>query len=124
MYEDIGNLSASCHGVRIVRKIVQKLLEEGEKNRSIEIMDGLTIVKTEDEEESKAPSTYARGFGNIGAVMRFLRGRELRIRLPKLSSPDAGEGDSFYNIYYVCVRPCNECKFRERHIPTNYFTSI
>lgn len=78
---DTKNMSVSCYGVRIVRKIVQQLLEKSSKEPNIEIFDGVSLVEV----PGPGPARKGRlmkGFGGIGSVIQFLEGRELRIKLP------------------------------------------
>ncbi|CAK9795208.1 hypothetical protein ANTPLA_LOCUS282 [Anthophora plagiata] len=78
---DTKNISVSCYGVRIVRKIVQQLLEKSSKEPTIEIFDGVSLVEV----PGSGPNRKGRllkGFGNMGTLVQFLEGRELRIKLP------------------------------------------
>lgn len=78
---DNKNLSVSCYGVRIVRKIVQQLLEKSTKEPNIEIFDGVSLVEV----PGAGPNRKGRlmkGFGSMGSLVQFLEGRELRIKLP------------------------------------------
>ncbi|KZC11143.1 hypothetical protein WN55_02504 [Dufourea novaeangliae] len=78
---DNKNLSVSCYGVRIVRKIVQQLLEKSSKEPNIEIFDGVSLVEV----PGSGPNRKGRlmkGFGGMGTLVQFLEGRELRIKLP------------------------------------------
>ncbi|XP_046143126.1 uncharacterized protein LOC114879352 [Osmia bicornis bicornis] len=80
---DAKNLSVSCYGVRIVRKIVQQLLEKSSKEPNIEIFDGVSLVEV----PGSGPARKGRlmkGFGNMGTLVQFLEGRELRIKLPSI----------------------------------------
>ncbi|XP_033340499.1 uncharacterized protein LOC117228688 [Megalopta genalis] len=75
------NLSVSCYGVRIVRKIVQQLLEKTSSEPNIEIFDGVSLVEV----PGAGPARKGRlmkGFGGMGSLIQFLEGRELRIKLP------------------------------------------
>lgn len=85
--EDAKNLSVSCHGVRIVRKIVQQLLENTGKERDIELFDGVSLV---DVAGSGSPrkARVLKGFGGLGPFLQFLEGRELRVKLPSLLPPN------------------------------------
>ncbi|XP_020286818.1 keratin, type I cytoskeletal 10-like [Pseudomyrmex gracilis] len=85
--EDSKNISVSCHGVRIVRKIVQQLLETTSKERNIELFDGISLVETSGSGSSRK-ARVLKGFGGLGPVLQFLEGRELRIKLPSLLPPN------------------------------------
>ena len=78
---DSKNVSVSCYGVRIVRKIVQQLLEKTSNEPNIEIFDGVSLVEV----PGAGPMRKGRlmkGFGSMGSLIQFLEGRELRIKLP------------------------------------------
>ncbi|XP_076174738.1 uncharacterized protein LOC143150386 [Ptiloglossa arizonensis] len=78
---DGKNMSVSCYGVRIVRKIVQQLLEKSNKETNIEIFDGVSLVEV----PGSGPNRKGRlmkGFGSMASLVQFLEGRELRIKLP------------------------------------------
>jgi hypothetical protein len=81
---EIMNLSVSCHGIRLVRKIVQKLLEDVKKKRSLDISDGVSLIEKRDEDISFRNGRVLNRFGPIGSVLNFLQNRELRIKLPSL----------------------------------------
>jgi len=83
--EDSKNMSVSCHGVRIVRKIVQQLLETTSKERDIELFDGVSLIEVPG---SNRKSKALKGFGGLGPFLQFLEGRELRIKLPSLLPPN------------------------------------
>ncbi|XP_072761437.1 uncharacterized protein [Anoplolepis gracilipes] len=83
--DDSKNASLSCHGVRIVRKIVQQLLENTIKERNIELFDGVSLVEVPG---SFRKSRVLKGFGGLGPFVQFLEGRELRIKLPSLFPPN------------------------------------
>lgn len=83
--EDSKNMSVSCHGVRIVRKIVQQLLETTSKERNIELFDGVSLIEVPG---SNRKSKALKGFGGLGPFIQFLEGRELRIKLPSLLPPN------------------------------------
>ncbi|XP_076759071.1 uncharacterized protein LOC143428233 [Xylocopa sonorina] len=78
---DAANASVSCYGVRIVRKIVQQLLEKSSKEPNIEIFDGVSLVEVPGTEPFRK-GRLMKGFGGMGTLMQFLEGRELRIKLP------------------------------------------
>ncbi|XP_017891456.1 uncharacterized protein LOC108631803 [Ceratina calcarata] len=78
---DSKNVSVSCYGVRIVRKIVQQLLEKSSKEPNIEIFEGVSLVEVPGAEPTRK-GRFMKGFGNMGTLMQFLEGRELRIKLP------------------------------------------
>lgn len=63
----------SCHGVRIIRRVVDKLLAQMAARRKIAIAKGVDLVAREG----------ARAAG-AGSVLEFLRGREVRVALPEL----------------------------------------
>lgn len=75
---DAKNTSVSCYGVRIVRKIVQQLLEKSSKEPNIEIFDGVSLVEV----PGAGPSRKGRLMKGYGGMMQFFEGRELRIKLP------------------------------------------
>lgn len=85
--EDAKNMSVSCHGVRIVRKIVQQLLETTSKERNIELFDGVSLVEVPGGGSSRK-ARVLKGFGGLGPFVQFLEGRELRIKLPSLLPPN------------------------------------
>ncbi|XP_076651270.1 uncharacterized protein LOC143358198 [Halictus rubicundus] len=78
---DSKNLSVSCYGVRIVRKVVQQLLEKSSKEPNIEIFDGVSLVEVPGLEPTRK-GRLMKGFGGMGSLIQFLEGRELRIKLP------------------------------------------
>ncbi|XP_014475623.1 PREDICTED: uncharacterized protein LOC106744953 [Dinoponera quadriceps] len=80
--EDAKNMSISCHGVRIVRKIVQQMLESTGKERDIELFDGVTLVEVPSGSTRKA--RVLKSFGTLGPFLQFMEGRELRVKLPSL----------------------------------------
>lgn len=82
--EDSKNASVSCHGVRIVRKIVQQLLETTSKERSIELFDGVSLVEV----PGSGSPRKARVLKGFGPFLQFLEGRELRVKLPSLLPPN------------------------------------
>ncbi|KAL2720114.1 homeobox protein Wariai-like, partial [Vespula squamosa] len=81
--EEPKNLSVSCQGVRIVRRVVQQLLENSSKESDIEIFDGISLVEVEDPSSSRK-GRFLKGFGSMTPLLQFLEGRELRVKLPKL----------------------------------------
>lgn len=83
--EDSKNVSVSCHGVRIVRKIVQQLLETTSKERDIHLFDGVSLVEVPG---SSRKARVLKGFGGLGPFLQFLEGRELRVKLPSLLPPN------------------------------------
>ncbi|KYM94434.1 PREDICTED: uncharacterized protein LOC108781234 [Cyphomyrmex costatus] len=83
--EDSKNASVSCHGVRIVRKIVQQLLETTSKERDIQLFDGISLVEVPG---SSRKARVLKGFGGLGPFLQFLEGRELRVKLPSLLPPN------------------------------------
>ena len=102
--DDSKNASVSCHGVRIVRKIVQQLLENTIKERNIELFDGVSLVEVPG---SLRKARVLKGFGSFGPFLQFLEGRELRVKLPSLfpsnmetaikeSLPSESEGNFFF----------------------------
>ncbi|KAK9296228.1 hypothetical protein QLX08_009724 [Tetragonisca angustula] len=78
---DSKNVSVSCYGVRIVRKIVQQLLEKTSNEPNIEIFDGVSLVEVPGA-GSMRKGRLMKGFGSMGGLIQFLEGRELRIKLP------------------------------------------
>ncbi|XP_024880737.1 keratin, type I cytoskeletal 10-like [Temnothorax curvispinosus] len=85
--EDSKNASVSCHGVRIVRKIVQQLLETTSKERNIELFDGVSLVEVPGSGSSRK-ARVLKGFGGLEPFLQFLEGRELRVKLPSLLPPN------------------------------------
>ncbi|XP_012522911.1 keratin, type I cytoskeletal 10-like [Monomorium pharaonis] len=85
--EDSKNASVSCHGVRIVRKIVQQLLETTSKERDIQLFDGVSLVEVPGSSSSRK-ARVLKGFGGLGPFLQFLEGRELRVKLPSLLPPN------------------------------------
>lgn len=83
--DDSKNTSVSCHGVRIVRKIVQQLLENVAKEPSIELFDGVSLVEAPG---SIRKAKMLKGFGGFGSFLQFLEGRELKVKLPFLFPPN------------------------------------
>lgn len=83
--DDSKNTSVSCHGVRIVRKIVQQFLENTIKERNIELFDGVSLVEIPG---SLRKARVLKGFGGLGPFLQFLEGRELRVKLPSLLPPN------------------------------------
>lgn len=83
--DDSKNTSVSCHGVRIVRKIVQQLLENTIKERNIELFDGVSLVEVPG---FLRKARVLKGFGGLGPFLQFLEGRELRVKLPSLFPPN------------------------------------
>ncbi|XP_043472586.1 uncharacterized protein LOC122505170 [Leptopilina heterotoma] len=85
--EDPQNVSVSCHGVRIVRRIVQQLLENTAKKRSIELFDGVTLVNINNNNNNNnnndaKSSRSARLLMGPKSLLQFFDGKELRIKLP------------------------------------------
>lgn len=76
------NISVSCYGIRIVRRIVQQFLERSSEQPDLEIFDGVSLVEVEPALSRKGK--LMKGFGSVGNLMQFLEGRELRIKLPAL----------------------------------------
>ncbi|XP_008214978.1 uncharacterized protein LOC103317766 [Nasonia vitripennis] len=92
---EVTNVSVSCHGIRLVRKIVQKLLEEAKRKRSLEIVDGVSLVQKDEEEGFNRGARVLKESGQTSTVMSFLENRELRIKLPSFlpaNLEDAIEG--------------------------------
>lgn len=85
--EDAKNMSMSCHGVRIVRKIVQQMLESTSKERDIELFDGVSLVEVPGS-GSPRKARVLKGFGGLGPLLQFLEGKELRVKLPSLLPPN------------------------------------
>lgn len=83
--EDTKNVSVSCHGVRIVRKIVQQLLDTTSKERNIELFEGVSLVGVPG---SSRKARVLKGFRSLGPFLQFLEGRELRVKLPSLLPPN------------------------------------
>ncbi|XP_066581960.1 uncharacterized protein [Prorops nasuta] len=72
---DPGNSSISCHGVRIVRRIVQEFLERSAARPSIEIFNGISLVKKSSATDRKARLIHS------GSIMDFLENRQLQVKL-------------------------------------------
>ncbi|KAI4495716.1 hypothetical protein M0802_008339 [Mischocyttarus mexicanus] len=83
-----NNLSVSCQGVRIVRKVVQQFLENSSKGSDIEIFDGISLVDVKDDPSNSRKGRFLKGFGSMTPLLQFLEGRELRVKLPKLLPDD------------------------------------
>ncbi|XP_015173239.1 PREDICTED: homeobox protein Wariai-like [Polistes dominula] len=87
--EETKNLSVSCQGVRIVRKVVQQFLKNSSKQPDIEIFDGINLVEVKDPNNiNTRKGRFLKGFGSMTPLLQFLEGRELRVRLPKLLPAD------------------------------------
>ncbi|XP_011314567.1 uncharacterized protein [Fopius arisanus] len=82
--EDPKNISISCHGVRIVKRVIQQLLERAAHAPRIQITDGISIIQPNDRDKR------ARTMKN--SMFGFLEGRELRVKLPCLLP------DNFENV--------------------------
>lgn len=79
------NISVSCYGIRIVRRIVQQFLERSSQEPNLEILDGVSLVEVPPASSSPLrKGKFMKGFGGVGSLMQFLEGRELRIKLPAL----------------------------------------
>lgn len=107
--EDPQNVSVSCHGVRIVRRIVQQLLENTAKQRSFELFDGVTLVDTNDAKSSLSSSRSSRLLMGPKSILQFFDGKELRIKLPtflsgniesafRASLPSANQGELIFFV--------------------------
>lgn len=86
-----GDKSDSCHGVRLVRRIVQRMLDDLRRRRSLEIVEGVSLVRSDaaaaaaaEEDGPERDGRWLRSFGNASWIVKFLRSRELRIKLPSL----------------------------------------
>lgn len=83
--DEHGDGSLYCHGIRLVRRIVQGLLEEAKGKRSIEVADGVSLVRLDETMmEATRDGRVLNGFGQVGPIVSFLGDRELRIRLQNL----------------------------------------
>ncbi|XP_058793725.1 uncharacterized protein LOC131665684 [Phymastichus coffea] len=80
----VSNASVSCHGIRLVRKIVQKLLEDARKKKNMEFIHGITLVEVGDGRQSSRDARFSKDYGFMGTIVKWLEGRELRINLPTL----------------------------------------
>lgn len=78
------NISVSCYGIRIVRRIVQQFLERSSQEPNLEILDGVSLVEVPASASPLRKGKFMKGFGGVGSLMQFLEGRELRIKLPAL----------------------------------------
>lgn len=94
--EDPQNVSVSCHGVRIVRRIVQQLLEKSSNQKSVELFDGISLVDTKGGESMRS-ARVLKGSGNFESIIQFLEGREIRIKLPSFF-PDNMEAAFVENL--------------------------
>ncbi|XP_063989688.1 uncharacterized protein LOC135168963 [Diachasmimorpha longicaudata] len=74
--EDPKNISISCHGVRIVKRVIQQLLESAVHAPRIQITEGVSIVADDDGSR--------RGRTMKNSILGLLQGRELRVKLPSL----------------------------------------
>ncbi|XP_015114409.1 uncharacterized protein LOC107039357 [Diachasma alloeum] len=74
--EDPKNISISCHGVRIVKRVIQQLLESAVHAPRIQITEGISIVEADD--------GVRRGRTMKNSILGLLQGRELRVKLPSL----------------------------------------
>jgi len=83
--EDAENASVSCHGVRMVRKIMQQLLDTTSKERNVELFEGVSLVGSPGVSRK---AKMLKGFGSLGPFLQFLEGRELRVKLPSLLPPN------------------------------------
>lgn len=81
--EDPKNVSVSCHGVRIVRRVVQQFLDKSVALPSLKLSDGVQLVETSGSVASRIARNM-KDFGVVNQVVNFLEGRELRIKLPSL----------------------------------------
>lgn len=80
--DDPNNMSVSCQGVRMVRSLVQRLLDDTAKRPIIEVMRGVTLVQLKD--ASRDSRNLKSNSSPFNKFIEFLRGRELRINLPNL----------------------------------------
>lgn len=80
--EDPKNSSISCHGVRIVKRVIQQLLDSATTN--IEITDGVSLVDSEGAGAAVRRARNLKGLGTMGPILGFLEGKELRVKLPNL----------------------------------------
>ena len=77
------NVSVTCHGVRIVRQIVQQLLEKSAKQKSVDLFDGVSLVDTEDGRSLRS-ARFLKESNSLGSLIYLLEGKELRIKLPSI----------------------------------------
>lgn len=81
--EDPKNVSASCHGVRIVRRVVQQFLDKSSAIPIVDISDGVQLVASSDP-GSPRNARNMKNHGVVSQVVDFLEGRELRVKLPNI----------------------------------------
>ncbi|KAH0557698.1 hypothetical protein KQX54_010437 [Cotesia glomerata] len=79
--EDPRNVSLSCHGVRIVKRVIQELLERAASTKRIQITDGISIVGNSADD---VHSMDRRGRTLKSTVLGLFEGKELRIKLSSL----------------------------------------
>ncbi|KAF7987587.1 hypothetical protein HCN44_003450 [Aphidius gifuensis] len=75
--EDPKNISVSCHGVRIIKRVVQELLETAANAPTIELFDGISLIKNNN--FNVRNSRTIKDF-----IHDFLEGKELRMKLQSL----------------------------------------
>lgn len=80
--DDPKNTSISCHGMRIVRRVIQQLLDSATTN--MEIAEGVSLVNSEDGGAAVRKARNIKGIGKLGPILGLLEGKELRVKLPSL----------------------------------------
>lgn len=117
--EDSQNVSVSCHGVRIVRRIVQQLLENIAQKHSIELLDGVTLVDINSNNNNDPKlSRSARLLMGPKSLLKFFDGKELRIKLPnflpdniestfRASLPSTNQGELLTRVFIVKYKNIN-----------------
>ncbi|XP_043266996.1 uncharacterized protein [Venturia canescens] len=80
--DDPKNTSISCHGMRIVKRVIQQLLDSATTN--VEITSGVSLVNSEDGGAAVRRARNLKGFGKMGPILGLLEGKELRVKLPSL----------------------------------------
>ncbi|XP_057340906.1 uncharacterized protein LOC130677981 [Microplitis mediator] len=80
--EDPRNVSISCHGVRIVKRVIQQLLERAATTSRIQITDGISIVDEETRGSVQSGDRKARTLQST--ILGLFEGKELRIKLSSL----------------------------------------
>lgn len=66
------NISVSCYGIRIVRRIVQQFLERSSQEPNLEILDGVSLVEVPASASPLRKGKFMKGFGGVGSLMQFL----------------------------------------------------
>lgn len=75
--EDPKNVSISCHGVRIIKRVIQQLLDTAVESSSIEITDGITLIKNKHYNVRNSRTIK-------DSIVNFFEGIELKLKLQSL----------------------------------------